>query len=438
MRMPGGITGKLIRVYLIQMLFISVITVLGVVVAAVIVEQVMMRYALADEAKHYWTELEKTPGHSVPNTDNLLGFLAVDGDFSKVPAEFHNIGPGFGRKAYQGRKPIVYVEDKGRLRLFLVFDEENVWQLSFYFGVVPLSLALLVIYLSAWLAYRSSRRSLSPMISLAQTMRGFDLRKHDLDSLHLEDYTRLGVEDEVRVLADSLHEFTERLKQQLQREQEFTRDVSHELRTPLAVIRGSLEMLEKQPLADPQQRAVNRMNTTSRDMLSLIETLLLLARDSDAGSARHEEMIVNDVTKLLIEQIEVTHNRDQHVSIELEASALLTVTAPAQAVGIVLGNLLRNACNYTPDGKVVVSIDGQGVSIRDNGKGIEQDALARVQQPFERGTDIGSGYGLGLDIVRRLCERYHWDLSIQSVAGQGTRVSVRFHEPRPARSMLLF
>ena len=144
------------------------------------------------------------------------------------------------------------------------------------------------------------------------------------------------------------------------------------------------------------------------------------------------------MAKLVIEQIEVTHNRDQHVSIELKASALLTVTAPAQAVGIVLGNLLRNACNYTPDGKVVVSIDGQGVSIRDTGKGIEQEALERVQQPFERGTDVGSGYGLGLDIVRRLCERYHWDLSIQSVAGKGTVVRVRFHEPRPARSMLLF
>ena len=426
MRMPGGITGKLIRVYLLQMLFISVITVLGVVAAALIVEKVMVRFALEDEAKHYWKTLAQNPSHSVPNTDNLLGYLAVGGDFSKVPEAFHSVTPGFGRKSYKGREPIVYVEDKDQLRLFLVFDEDNVGQLSFYFGIVPLSLALLVIYLSAWLAYRSSQRSLSPMVSLAQTMRHFDLRKHDLDTLPLDDYTRLGVEDEVRVLAGSLHKFTERLKQQLQREQEFTRDVSHELRTPLAVIRGSLEMLEKQPLTGPQQRAVNRINTTSRDMLSLIETLLLLARDSDAGSARHEEMIVNDVAKLLIEQVEVTHNRDQHVSIELEANALLTVTALGQAVGIVLGNLLRNACNYTPDGKVVVSIDGQGVSIRDTGAGIDQEALARVQQPFERGTDMGSGYGLGLDIVKRLCERYRWNLSIQSVAGQGTVVRVGF------------
>ncbi|MGB0847705.1 MAG: sensor histidine kinase [Thiolinea sp.] len=426
MRIPGGITGKLIRVYVLQLLFISVITVLGVYVAAIIVERVMVRAALEDEADHYWSVLEANGRHSVPNTHNLMGFLAVEGDFSKVPSEFHHVVPGFRRVPYQGRMPIVYVEDKNALRLFLVFDEDNVSNLSFYFGVVPLSLALLVIYLSAWFAYRSSQRSLSPIVSLAQTMRGFDLRKHDLESLQLEEYSRFAVDDEVRVLAGSLKEFTERLKQQLQREQEFTRDVSHELRTPLAVIRGSLEMVEKQPLTGPQQRAVNRMNTTSRDMLSLIETLLLLARDSDSGMARHESMVVNDVAKLLIEQVEVTHNRDQHVSIELEARHLLTVTAPAQAVGIVLGNLLRNACNYTPDGKVVVAIDEQSVSIRDTGEGIDEEALARVQQPFERGTNAGSGYGLGLDIVRRLCERYRWQLNIQSVEGQGTVVRVRF------------
>lgn len=426
-----GITSKLIRVYVLQMLFISVITVLGVYMAAIIVEKVMVRAALEGEAVHFWDRYPANPDHPVPNTDNLQGFLAVDGDFSHLPEALQKIQllkghPYFGRVEYQGHQPIVYVEERAQYRLFLIFDENSVSRLSFYFGVVPLSLVLLVIYLSAWFAYRSSQRTLSPMVSLAKTMRKFDLSKHGLDSLHLEDYTRVGVDDEVRVLADSLEEFTRRLKLQLQREQEFTRDVSHELRTPLAVIQGSLEIVEKQALTASQQRAVKRMDTTSRDMLSLIETLLLLARDSSSGNAKHEALIVNDLVDLLIEQVEVTHNRDQHVTISTEADGLLAVEAPAQAVGVVLGNLLRNACNYTPDGKVIVMIDKTSVSVRDTGAGIDEQALARVQQPFERGTDQGSGYGLGLDIVRRLCERYRWELSIQSVAGKGTVVRVGF------------
>lgn len=433
MRTSTGINSKLIRVYILQMLFISAITVLGVCVAAFIVERGMMRAALEGEAAHFWDRylVESDHPHHVPNTDNLRGFLAANGDFSLVPDELkkvkvHKGKPYYGRVEFEGQEPILYIDDREGHRLFLIFDEDSVSDLSLYFGVMPLSLALLMIYLSAWFAYRSSQRHLSPMISLAQTMSRFDLSKDDLDSLHLDGYTRVGVDDEVRVLADSLKEFTQRLKLQLQREQEFTRDVSHELRTPLAVIRGSLEIVEKQALTASQQRAVKRMNTTSRDMLSLIETLLLLARDSSSGGAKHESLIVNDLVDLLIEQVEVTHNRDQHVAISTEAGDLLAVAAPAQAVGVVLGNLLRNACNYTPDGKVVVVIDKISVSVRDTGEGIDEQALARVQQPFERGTEQGSGYGLGLDIVRRLCERYRWELSIQSVPGKGTVVRVGF------------
>jgi len=433
MRPARGIIGKLIRVYVLQMLFISVITVLGVYVAALVVEKVMVRKALEGEAIHFWTNSAENPQHHVPNTDNLLGFLATGDDYSQVPDTLKDIQPGFGRIQFRGSEPIIYVEDKDTRRLFLIFDEHSVSRLSFWFGVVPLSLVLLVIYLSAWMAYRSSHRSLSPMISLAQTMRRFDLRKHDLDSLHLDDYTRLGVDDEVRTLAESLKEFTERLRQQLQREQEFTRDVSHELRTPLAVIRGSLEILERQALTATQQRAVNRMDTTSRDMLSLIETLLLLARDQQSGVAKHNDVVINDLANLLIEQINTTHNRDQHVSIDINADTLLTVTAPAQALGIVLGNLLRNACNYTPDGQVVLHIDRHSITIRDTGEWIDADTLERVQKPFERANQQTDGYGLGLDIVRRLCERYRWTLAINSISGKGTEVTVTFPQDRLAQ-----
>lgn len=257
----------------------------------------MIRAALEGEARHYWSLVAQDPHHPTPNTDNLLGYVAQQGDYSHLPQELQNVTPGFRRIWLEGHDPILYVEDQGSQRLFLVFDEQSVGKLSFYFGVVPLSLALVVIYLSAWIAYRLSRRTLSPLVSLAQTMRQFDVGSQALDTLQLQAYTDTNVNDEVRVLADSLQEFTERLKRQLQREREFTHDVSHELRTPLAVIRGALELLQKQPLSPLQQRAVDRMETTSRDMVSLIETLLLLARENKhiKGST---PINVNELVKL--------------------------------------------------------------------------------------------------------------------------------------------
>lgn len=421
----NGIYQKLSRVFVLQMVFISLITVAGVYIAALIVEKVMIRAALEGEARHYWSLVAQDPHHPTPNTDNLLGYMAQQGDYSHLPQELQNVTPGFRRIWLEGHDPILYVEDQGSQRLFLVFDEQSVGKLSFYFGVVPLSLALVVIYLSAWIAYRLSRRTLSPLVSLAQTMRQFDVGSQALDTLQLQAYTDANVNDEVRVLADSLQEFTERLKRQLQREREFTHDVSHELRTPLAVIRGALELLQKQPLSPLQQRAVDRMETTSRDMVSLIETLLLLARENKhiKGST---PINVNELVKLLMEQINQTHNSDQHVQLTLEQPASLQVDASSQAIGIVLGNLIRNACNYTQAGKVLIQINKNSVVVSDTGLGMSSTELTQAQQPFERLNANTQGYGLGLDIVKRLCERYGWQLSLNSQVGLGTQVSIVF------------
>jgi signal transduction histidine kinase len=256
-------------------------------------------------------------------------------------------------------------------------------------------------------------------------MREFDVSRHAPESLQLQAFTKAEVNDEVRVLADSLQEFTERLKRQLQREREFTHDVSHELRTPLAVIGGALELLQKQALTPLQQRAVERMEITSRDMVSLIETLLLLAREDK--QTKTTPVLVNDVARLLVEQINQTHNQDQHVDLRLEEQDSLTVMAPHQAVGIILGNLIRNACNYTQAGKVLVSIEHNHVVVSDTGVGMQPEQLVQAQQPFERllhNSVEAKGYGLGLDIVRRVCERYGWQLVINSQIGKGTQVIV--------------
>jgi len=422
-----GINNKLIRVFVIQMLFISIVTAMGVYVAAIIVEQVMVRTALEDEASHYWKALATDAKHATPNTDNLRGYKANINDLASLPAFLQDKQPGYARVSMKERKPILYVEDKGSERLYLLFDEQSVRSLSFYFGVVPLSLVLIVIYLSAWFVYRYSRKTLSPLMSLAQTMRDFDLSKHKLDSLHLEDYTHSRVDDEVRILADSLKEFTQRLKKQLQREREFTHDVSHELRTPLAVIRGSLEILEMQnPVTPIQQRAIKRMQTTSSDMLSLIETLLVLARDSETSEKPTERVNINRLLPQLIEQTNRTHNVDQHVDNSLNSKADINITAPSRAVSIVIGNLLQNACNYTDQGGILVEVDIKSISVNDTGSGIAEDAMERIQQPFERSNNDVAGYGLGLDIVRRLCERFGWRLEIESQIGLGTKVTVHF------------
>ena len=412
-----GIYSKLVRVFILQVLFISLITVLGVYAATNIVEKVLVKKALEGEAVHFWSLYDSNPAQPTPNTDNLVGYLAKDKNLSAIPNAIMSIEPGFGRIQLENRNPLIYVEDKGNDRLFLIFDEESVSKLGFYFGVVPLSLALIVIYISAWFSYRQSRKTLSPMVSLANIVKRFNFSKHDLDALEIDHLNTINTDDEVRTLIDALNVFTGRIRGLVIRERQFTRDASHELRTPLTVIQGSAELLSRdQNMSEKQQQAIQRILSTCKDMNSLVETLLLLARGEDP-SLITDSVIVNDVVSLLVEQIDQSHNKDKHVKLKVISNSVLSVSAPAQAIGIVLGNLIRNACNYTQDGEIDIIINNQeNVIVRDTGLGMSEEELPTLIKPFERSalnSETG-GYGLGLDIVRRLCERFGWTLSIDS------------------------
>jgi len=106
--------------------------------------------------------------------------------------------------------------------------------------------------------------------------------------------------------------------------------------------------------------------------------------------------------------------------------------APPRVFAVLFGNLLRNACHYTDSGSVVVHVQPGKVAIEDTGVGMTRDELTRVFDAFYRGGDQRSGgHGIGLNIVRRLSERFDWPVVVDSEAGKGTRVTVLFPKARP-------
>lgn len=431
-RSRSGITRRLARVMFLQLIFISGITLLGVFVAAKVVEGVMMRAALEGEAEHFWYHFNIDQSHPLPNTDNLIGYMAGIYGKDSIPDGLKNIEPGYQRVAMEQTEVLVLAERKRvnnqLLTLYLVFDEESVSKLSFYFGVVPLSIALLVIYLSAWIGFGQSRKAISPLVRLANLLRNFKSQQNSMVELEV-DYLRTDEsDDEVNVLIDSLNNFTGQINQQLERERRFTRDASHEFRTPLAVIKGSAEFLARTPDLDTnQQKALGRIQKTVRDMSELVSSLLLLAR-SNTNAPAVTEVSINDIVTNQLEQLELTHNADRHVTVEVGQRQRIIVLASAQFAHAVIGNLLRNAFNYTRRGQVNVLIDEQFVEVCNKGEGVVPPADNSVFQPFVRGEQSGTteGYGVGLDIVNRLCELYGWVVECEFSTVRGMIFRVRF------------
>jgi signal transduction histidine kinase len=422
----SGVRARLGRAFLLQAAFIGAAAVVGVFLASLLLEGVLIRQALREEVAHFWQQRERDPAFPLPATLNLTGYLGT------APPSIAGLPPGHHERVIDGVETVVYVTDRNGERLYLAFDRSGVGKLATVFGLLPLAMVLLVLYLSTWLAFRASRRAFSPVIALARAVRELDPAAPDPAQL---DPARLprDADDEVRELAEALARYAQRLNEFVERERDFTRDASHELRSPLTVIHVAAGMLEADTgLSDTSRRSVARIARAARDMEELTSAFLLLARESETGLPL-EPTCVNDVLADELDRARLLA-AGKPIESRLRASHRLSVDAPEKVLPVLLGNLLRNAFSYTDAGEVTVDVGVDSVVIRDTGVGIAPGQLDAMYRPFVRGASgRGAGHGVGLTIVRRLSDRFGWPVTIDSSPGVGTRVEIRFPGARGTR-----
>ena len=417
---------RLGRVFAAQVAVIGLATVVGIYVTRVVVEDLLTRRALTLEAEHYWRLAAGDPAQPLPNTANLRGYLAAAGR-QPVPEDLADLEPGFGRRPVEGRDRLVHVSDRDGRRLYLVFDENSVSDLSFYFGLLPLSVVLLLMYVLLFVAYRWSHRALSPIVRLARQLGEVDFESTGRVSIDLGP-VRDTADAELAAMIEALDQLAARVDAAIERERVFTRDAGHELRTPVAVLKGSLDLLEREDRDRPdrERETLSRMRRTVDDMEALLETLLLLARGEAAPSG--EETVVNDVAASEIGALAPQAARAGD-TVCLHEREELRVQAPERVLRIVLGNLLRNAMAHTRDGRIDVTVTADSLTVEDTGSGMSRPQLANAFEPFYRADDSrGSteGHGLGLSIVRRLSRQFGWQVTARSQPGQGTSMEIRF------------
>ena len=210
----------------------------------------------------------------------------------------------------------------------------------------------------------------------------------------------------------------------MQRDREFNADVSHELRTPLAVIRGAVELLLTRPDVDDKTRArLQRIQRAEQQCTDLISALLLLSRNERGHGAA-------DVGRIA-EQLLDAHRAQiggKPLHLKLEGQRGLVVDAPEAAVAVALGNLIGNAVKYTAQGDVVVHLMRDAVQVSDSGPGLTPEDAARLFERGYRGThaEHSQGGGIGLSIVRRLCDLYGWNVRVVPGDERGVVATLSF------------
>ena len=160
-------------------------------------------------------------------------------------------------------------------------------------------------------------------------------------------------------------------------------------------------------------------------MEAVIDAFLLLAREVDV-EPQSELFDVGEVVRYEAANAEeLLQGKPVQLRVVVEGNPMLM--APPRVMHVVVANLLRNACLYTDVGEVEVRVTPGQVVVRDTGIGMSRDAVARIFEPFYRAEGgRQQGVGLGLPIVRRLCERCGWRIELDSHEGQGTTATLLY------------
>ncbi|VFQ43596.1 sensor histidine kinase [Desulfoluna butyratoxydans] len=354
-----------------------------------------------------YDEIEDIP----PNFRDLLRGLPDGTYFSSRPDGIG--GPAFHRyliRSLPGQEKKLYfiIDDGGFEARFGLHDQiDRVFRYGFFVAaalsiIVGLANAHLLIHPMARLLERVSRS-----------------RPEDLPVGFSEEYSH----DEVGALARAMDSTNKRIRAFIEREQQFTRDASHELRTPVTVIKGAVELMEQLTEKDKKniQRPLNRIQRSVSEMETLIESLLLKAREETAmGTASFSaDTLVKDAMQ---ESGYLVEGKGVILSFECTGNPSLDVSGPDFKMAV--SNLIRNACTYTRVGTVTVRLEPLWFEVEDTGPGIDPTVIDQITDPFVK-CEASQGHGIGLSIVKRVCDQAGWDLAISSRA-HGTRVRITF------------
>jgi heavy metal sensor kinase len=281
------------------------------------------------------------------------------------------------------------------------------------------------------------RRALKPVDRLSH--KAAEITQHNLS----ERLPVMRTGDELERLSLSLNLMISRLEDAINSSKQFVADASHELRTPLAVLRGELEELaqDAQLKANTRETLGSMLEEVDR-LAEIVEGLLALSR-LDTGEGK-SEWVRFDLAELVVTTADQMGllAEDKSITVVCDAPLPVMIEGDRSRLKQVVVNLLDNAIKYTPSGGHITlkttQEDGFALlDVADEGVGIPAEALPHVFKRFfrvdgSRSRDRG-GAGLGLSIVKSICDAHGARVEVSSVPGRGSHFRIR--QPLAAQSV---
>jgi signal transduction histidine kinase len=333
----------------------------------------------------------------------------------------------FGEDSYRTLiYPIVYEgESLGVIQLAFSIDQyEEILELSLIIIAILLPISIVISFI---LGYLLSESAFKPISKILAGMK-------DLTSSNLNTSVNISgnKHDEIVMLGNTFNEMVERIKSGVERQNEFIGNASHELKNPITRAVSTLDIA----LEDIEEKVGReKVELAKGDLLDLserINTLLSYAKLSSEWEINIVQVDVKEMVNFALNKLDKSiKEKNLVVDIEIEDNSYIFFSK--QLFNVLIENIISNSVKYNKtNGSINVIVRERrnhlDIEIIDTGLGMSETDISHIFERFyrsERNMNSISGVGVGLSIVKSICDEHNIEIQIESVIGKGTKIELK-------------
>jgi two-component system, OmpR family, sensor histidine kinase ArlS len=350
---------------------------------------------------------------SIRSTNELEIWAKLDKDIrlEKVPGFFKDtLYTGYISRKRRDLDPVrqldacIVVDGRYYKLSILISLVENEDLLTSIVLVQTLLLILLITGI-LWVNRRSSKKLWTPFYSILSTIRRYDMTKHETIGFEKTDT------DEFNDLNKNLEILLNRNYSTYLSQKEFTENAAHEMQTPLAIFQSQLEnLLQTTPLSEEQVQLIVQLENNNQRLIKLNRSLLMLAKIENEEFQPTEKIDVAELTGKFTESYQ-SIIRKKNISFYEIYKDPLAIIANRSLIEVLISNLVSNAVRHNvPAGQIRIESSSGSLIIKNTGLP-ESLSPDKMYERFSRQKSSQEGVGLGLAMIRRICQIYHLQLN---------------------------
>ncbi len=300
----------------------------------------------------------------------------------------------------------------------------------FYMRNIILAGIILLVIIVSYLSFYFSKHIFDPIKKITDKVKDIGS-----ESIHLRIEERYD-DNEINRLVSTFNDLLNRLETAFEVQKNFISNASHEFGTPLTAIMGEAEvMLMKDRSPEEYKQTLKSILEQSERLNQITQTLLYLAETGYRNKVLETELIRTDElvweAKTILDKLNPSNNIQVDMSLLPDNPKKLKIFCNKSLLLTAITNVLTNACKYSNNKLVTISIASSDknvlIIIKDIGIGIPSSEMPFIYDPFYRASNTQKfeGYGIGLPLCRNIIKIHEGQLSVFSKVDIGTTVEIK-------------